>query len=179
MLAHLERELLNERPDWVLIYGDTNSTIAGALAAAKLHIPVAHVEAGLRSFNRSMPEEVNRIVADHVSTLLLCPTDTAVYNLQNEGITNGVHKVGDVMYDCHLFYTTLAENRSDIMNQLELEPKSFYLATVHRAENTEDLTRLEGIFEAFKRCNTSIVFPIHPRTRNKLEKRLEELPENI
>lgn len=179
MLARLETVLIGAKPDWVIIYGDTNSTLAGALAAAKLHIPIAHVEAGLRSFNRTMPEEINRVVVDHVSTLLFCPTDTAVSNLAREGITKGVYNVGDVMYDSLLFYTSLAENRSNILNHLGLKPKSFYLVTVHRPENTDNLSRLEGIFETFKHYKASIVFPIHPRTRNRLEKRIEELADNL
>jgi UDP-GlcNAc3NAcA epimerase len=120
MLEAVENVLLQERPDWVLIYGDTNSTLAGALAAAKLHIPVAHVEAGLRSFNMRMPEEINRILADRVSSMLFCPTETAVANLQAEGITNGVHNIGDVMYDIALFYRDQARRQSNCLEKLEL-----------------------------------------------------------
>lgn len=168
MLERLEKVLLDERPDWVLIYGDTNSTLAAALAAAKLHIPVAHVEAGLRSYNRRMPEEINRVVADCLSTLLFCPTETAVANLEKEGVIKGVCNVGDVMYDSVLFNAALAEQSSDIMSRLRLEPKSFYLATVHRAENTDDPERLAGILAAFERIDKPIVLPLHPRTRKTL-----------
>lgn len=168
MLERIEKILLDERPDWVLIYGDTNSTLAGALAASKLHIPVAHVEAGLRSFNRRMPEEINRIVADCLSKLLFCPTMTAVQNLQNEGITDGVHQVGDVMYDSVLYNTRLAQSSSRIVAKLGLEPRSFYLATIHRAENTDDPARLGGIVEAFSKLRYPIVLPLHPRTRKTL-----------
>lgn len=175
MLERLEPVLLEEQPDWVLIYGDTNSTLAGALAAVKLHIPVAHVEAGLRSFNRRMPEEINRIVADRVSTLLFCPTATAVRNLDREGISDGVHQVGDVMYDSVLFNAGLAEQSGDIMKRLGLKPRAFYLATVHRAENTDDPARLAGILEAFRRIETPIVLPLHPRTRKTLGAGLEEV----
>lgn len=175
MLERLEPVLLEEQPDWVLIYGDTNSTLAGALAAVKLHIPVAHVEAGLRSFNRRMPEEINRIVADRVSTLLFCPTATAVRNLDREGISDGVHQVGDVMYDSVLFNAGLAEQSGDIMKRLGLKPRAFYLATVHRAENTDDPACLAGILEAFRRIETPIVLPLHPRTRKTLGAGLEEV----
>src|SRR5690606_8806785 len=142
MLEGIEKILLNERPDWVLIYGDTNSTLAGALAAAKLHIPVAHVEAGLRSFNMRMPEEINRILSDRVSTLLLCPTELAVENLAREGVTQGFHNVGDVMYDVALYYRERARATSRILDRLGLQEKGFALATCHRAENTDDPVRL-------------------------------------
>lgn len=168
MMGRLERVLLEDKPDWVLIYGDTNSTMAGALVAVKLHIPVAHVEAGLRSYNRRMPEEINRVVVDCLSTLLFCPTETAVRNLAKEGITKGVHRVGDVMYDSLLFNVRLAEESSDVFRRLGLEPKSFYLATVHRAENTDDPERLAGILAAFQRIDRPIVLPLHPRTRKTL-----------
>ena len=164
MLERLERVMLDEKPDWVLIYGDTNSTLAAALAAVKIHIPVAHVEAGLRSFNRRMPEEINRIVADSLSTLLLCPTQTAVGHLADEGIAKGVHLVGDVMYDSVLFNAALAAKAGDVMAKLSLEPKGFYLATVHRAENTDDPRRLREIIGAFSGLKKTIVLPLHPRT---------------
>ncbi|MBN1837569.1 MAG: UDP-N-acetylglucosamine 2-epimerase (non-hydrolyzing) [Spirochaetales bacterium] len=169
MLAGIEDVLLRERPDWVLVYGDTNTTLAGALAAAKLNIPVAHVEAGLRSFERSMPEEKNRVVADHLSSLLFCPTPVAAANLRNEGITNGVRIVGDVMYDASLFYRGLLES-GEARAELGFEPPAdFYLLTLHRAENTDDPRRLRGIVEALSGLNTLPgVFPIHPRTRKAL-----------
>ncbi len=167
MLEGVEKILSSERPDWVLIYGDTNSTLAGALAAAKLHIPVAHVEAGLRSFNMRMPEEVNRILSDRVSTKLFCPTETAVENLKAEGITQGVHNVGDVMYDVALFYKDIASERSKIKQELGLEEKSFALATCHRAENTDDLSRLAEILKGLSAISKhmQVVLPLHPRTR--------------
>lgn len=165
MLGHIGEVLEQEKPDWVLIYGDTNSTLAGALAAVKLHIPVAHVEAGLRSFNRRMPEEINRLVADCVSTALLCPTTKAVENLAREGVTRGVANIGDVMFDSVLFNTVLAEEREDVLQRLQLSPKSYCLATVHRAENTDDPERLKGIFAAFAEARTALVVPLHPRTQ--------------
>ncbi len=167
MLESIEHVLVSERPDWVLIYGDTNSTLAGALAAVKLHIPVAHVEAGLRSFNMRMPEEVNRILADRVSTLLLCPTKQAVENLAREGIAKGVHNVGDVMYDVALHYRARARTHSRVLHTLGLTEKGFALATCHRAENTDDPHRLSEILEALA-CiakNIPVVLPLHPRTR--------------
>ena len=167
--------MLAERPDCVLIYGDTNSTLAGALAAVKLHIPVAHVEAGLRSFNRRMPEEINRVVADCVSTLLLCPTEAAVRNLAQEGVTEGVHNIGDVMYDSVLFNARLAEQSSNIVARMGLEDGGFYLATVHRAENTDDPARLAGILSAFERMERPVVLPLHPRTRATLGAGLAEI----
>jgi UDP-GlcNAc3NAcA epimerase len=170
MLEAVEAVLLQEKPDWLLIYGDTNSTLAGALAAAKLHIPVAHVEAGLRSFNMRMPEEVNRILADRVSTLLFCPTSTAVRNLQAEGVRDGVHDVGDVMYDVSLFYRDLAAARSTVLADLELDEGNYVLATCHRAENTDDPLRLRGIVEALAVIarRVPVVLPLHPRTRKLL-----------
>lgn len=172
MLKRIEEVLLAEKPDLVMVYGDTNSTLAGALAAAKLHIPVAHVEAGLRSFNKRIPEEINRVLTDHVSDLLFCPTETAVKNLEREGITKGVYLVGDVMYDAALQYLALAERKSCILERLGLEPKSYALATVHRAENTDDPERLRAIFaglEGVARAGLPVVLPLHPRTRKAAE----------
>ncbi|MGF6555127.1 UDP-GlcNAc3NAcA epimerase [Pseudomonas sp. S30_BP2TU TE3576] len=171
MLESIEQVLLEEKPDWVLIYGDTNSTLAGALAAAKLHIPVAHVEAGLRSFNMHMPEEINRILSDRVSTLLLCPTQVAVDNLAHEGLVKGVHNVGDVMYDVALFYGERARNQSRIMAQLGLTQKAFALATCHRAENTDDPKRLGEIMSGLAEISKQmpVVLPLHPRTRKLLQ----------
>lgn len=171
MLERIEAVLLAEKPELVLVYGDTNSTLAGALAAAKLHIAVAHVEAGLRSFNRQMPEEINRVLADHVSDLLFCPTETAMRNLTAEGITKGVHNVGDVMYDSVLHNAQLAGKRSQILDELKLKPKGYALATVHRAENTDDEERLRSIFGALDeiaRDGLPVVVPLHPRTRKQL-----------
>ncbi|MBN1874330.1 MAG: UDP-N-acetylglucosamine 2-epimerase (non-hydrolyzing), partial [Anaerolineae bacterium] len=169
MLAGIEAVLLAENPDWVLVYGDTNSTLAGALAAAKLHIPVAHVEAGLRSFNRAMPEEINRVLTDHIADLLFCPSQTAVDNLVAEGITRGVHLVGDVMADALLWAAERAQTHSDVLQRLGLAEKGFLLATVHRAENTDDPTRLRAILDAFAALDEPIVFPVHPRTRARIE----------
>ncbi len=170
MLTAIEEVLLAENPDRLLVYGDTNSTIAGALAAAKLHIPVAHVEAGLRSFNRRMPEEINRVLTDHISDLLLCPSQTAVDNLAAEGITAGVHLVGDVMFDALMYAVKRAETESHILETLNLQPKHYLLATVHRAENTDDPAKLRSIFGAFEAVNETIVLPLHPRTAKMLKK---------
>jgi UDP-GlcNAc3NAcA epimerase len=168
MLARIEEVLLTEKPDWVLIYGDTNSTLAGALAAAKLHIKVAHVEAGLRSFNRAMPEEINRVLADHISNRLFCPSQTAVNNLAVEGITRGVHLVGDVMADALAFAAERARNRSDVLARLCLTERGYLLATVHRAENTDDAARLRNILSAFAEIREPIIFPVHPRTGHRI-----------
>ena len=171
MLESIEQVLMEERPDRVLVYGDTNSTLAGALAAAKLHIPVAHVEAGLRSFNRHMPEEINRVVTDHVSDLLFCPTKTAVENLRQEGIVRGIHQVGDVMYDCVLTFAPIAEQNSKILRELNLKPQGYFLATIHRAENTDDPARLKSLLDALFEINrhfAPVVWPVHPRTRKAM-----------
>ena len=168
MLMGIEKVLLAERPDWVLVYGDTNSTLAGALAAAKLHIPVAHVEAGLRSFNSRMPEEVNRVLTDHLSTLLFCPTPTALRNLKADGITRGVYWVGDVMVDALQEGLRIAEKQSDVLQRLRLQPKSYLLATLHRPSNTENSCNLASILTAFNSLEESVVFPVHPRTRKAI-----------
>lgn len=169
MLARVEEVLIQEDPDWVLVYGDTNSTLAGALAAVKLHIPVAHVEAGLRSFNRRMPEEINRVLTDHISTLLFCPTETAVRNLAQEGLTEGVHDVGDVMYDAALYNSQLAEKKSRILGAFGLEPKGYLLATVHRPGNTDQPQNLRSIGAALSSLEATVLLPLHPRTRKALE----------
>jgi len=170
MLEKIEHVLMVERPDWVLVYGDTNSTLAGAIAASKIHIPVAHVEAGLRSFNMRMPEEINRILSDRVSKLLFCPTDTAVLNLKNEGIVKGVHNVGDVMLDASLFYRDLARQKSTILDKLNLIAKEYVLVTCHRAENTDDHERLSQIVQGIAKIaeQSRIIFPLHPRTRKMI-----------
>jgi len=169
MLQGIEGVLLRQMPDWVLVYGDTNSTLAGALAAVKLHIKVAHVEAGLRSYNRSMPEEINRVLTDHCSDVLFCPTQTAVENLKREGIQRGVYLVGDVMYDAALEFGKLAEKKSPILERLNLKKRDYLLATVHRPRNTDNYSNLKAIVEIFAECNQKIVFPVHPRTRGYLE----------
>lgn len=161
----------NEKFDCVLLYGDTYSTLAGALAAENLQIPIAHVEAGLRSFNNAMPEEHNRIETDHRAKWLFCPTTTAVENLTNEGITRNVHLVGDVMYDAALIFAGIATKKSDILTRLNLRHKDFYLATIHRAENTntENLTRIFSALSSIATDGTPIVLPLHPRTRNVID----------
>jgi UDP-GlcNAc3NAcA epimerase len=169
MLTAIEEVILAERPDVVLVPGDTNSTLAGALAAAKLDVPVAHLEAGLRSFNRRMPEEINRVLTDHVSTLLFCPTETAVGNLRREGITDGVHDIGDVMYDATLFAAAQARC-SDVLERLELIGRPYAVATVHRAENTGDretLSEVIGYLQERAR-EYALVMPLHPRTRQRI-----------
>ncbi len=173
MLEKIEKVLMDEKPDFVLVYGDTNSTLAGALAAVKLHIPVGHVEAGLRSFNRRMPEEINRVVADHVSDLLFAPTGTAVNNLKREGISEKkIFRSGDVMYDAALFYGAICERESDILAKLSITPKNYALVTWHRAENTDDSERLKALFDGLKNAAEQIpvVLPLHPRTKLALER---------
>lgn len=180
MLEMLEGVILSEKPDRVLVYGDTNSTLAGAVAAAKLNIPVAHVEAGLRSFNRRMPEEINRVVADHVADMLFAPTETAVANLVHEGIPSRmIHLVGDVMYDATLYYGAEAERESRILARLGLTPRQYILATIHRAENTDDGVRLGTIISALGRASREIpiVLPLHPRTRAAIVR--EALPQDL
>ena len=160
----IEKYLQQEKPHVVLVYGDTNSTMAGALAASKLHIRIAHVEAGLRSFNRAMPEEINRIVADKVADILFCPTKTAVENLTSEGITSSVFNIGDVMYDAALKFAPIAKQNSRIFERLSILPKNYYLFTLHRAENTDCFENLSNIVTAIIQSENSIVFPVHPRT---------------
>jgi len=169
MLPAVERVILAERPDLVVVPGDTTSTLAGALAAAKLHVPLAHLEAGLRSFNRRMPEEINRVLTDHMSSLLLCPTETAVANLRREGIEVGVHAIGDVMYDATL-YAAAASRASDILDRLGIAGRSYAVATVHRAENTETPAALSSIldFLAARSEEHKVVLPMHPRTRQRI-----------
>jgi UDP-GlcNAc3NAcA epimerase len=169
MLERIEAVLLNEKPGRVVVYGDTNSTLAGALAAAKLRIPVAHVEAGLRSFNRFMPEEINRIVADRCSDLLFCPTPAALANLEKEGMGREAVMTGDVMYDAALLFGREAENKSSILPALGLRPGRYLLCTVHRAENTDDPSRLDSIIRALIETGEAVVFPVHPRTKAKLD----------
>lgn len=177
MLMAIENVLLKEKPDWVLIYGDTNSTLAGALAAAKLHIPIAHVEAGLRSFNRLMPEEINRIVADHLSELLFCPSQVAVNNLAAEGIVKGVTIVGDVMSDALKFAVRKSKTHNKIIKKLNLRHKAYLLATIHRAENTDHIKRLENIIGALSELarKETVILPLHPRTKKILDNNFPSL----
>jgi len=183
MLARIEEVLLNEKPDLVLVYGDTNSTLAGVLAAAKLCIPIAHVEAGPRSFDLRIAEEVNRVLTDRVSSLLFCPTPTTVRNLAAEGITEGVHEVGDVMYDCALFYREKSRAiESDLLSGLGIGHKSYYLATIHRAENTNDIQRLSGILKGLDEISSGehpTVLPLHPRTKKTIAELGLTVSENI
>ncbi len=183
MIEGLEEILLQEEPNFLLVYGDTNSTLAAAVTASKLHIPIAHVEAGLRSFNKAMPEEINRILCDHTSTLLFSPTQTGVDNLINEGFSTGnegpydadnpgVFNVGDVMYDNSLFFSHLAENQSSILDRIALENTDFVLCTVHRPQNVDNTSNLKSIMEALISIADSsmpVVLPLHPRTRKQLE----------
>lgn len=170
MLKKIEEVLIKEQPDLVLTYGDTNSTLAGALAASKLHIMTAHIESGLRSFDRTMPEEINRIVTDHCSDILFCPTENAVNNLKNEGIVDNVFLTGDVMADSVIYNKDIAEKQSTILNDLYLESKNYLLATVHRASNTDNPSNLKNIVDAFSELDDLVVFPVHPRTKKLLKK---------
>jgi len=174
MIEKIEAVLLDERPDWVMVYGDTNSTLAGALAAKKLNIKVAHVEAGLRSFNMKMPEEINRILTDRISDILFCPTDNAVQNLQKEGFDHfgcTIRQVGDVMYDAARYYGNMSSERSDIISRLGLHTGEFVLCTVHRQENTDNPDHLRAIFDAINKINREkrVVLPLHPRTRKIID----------
>jgi UDP-GlcNAc3NAcA epimerase len=201
MLERLEKVLLAEMPNIVIVFGDTNSTLAGALAAAKLQIPVAHIEAGLRSHNRAMPEEINRLVSDHISTLLFCPTERAVSNLEREGFVNILRenaptekrerlirgtspnnplviKTGDLMYDAFLFNIQRAEKSSTILNDLSLAPRTYGLLTLHRAENTDNRGKLNRILSFLESdgIDTPLIFPAHPRTQRSLREYGVELP---
>nr|QNO41437.1 UDP-N-acetylglucosamine 2-epimerase [Methanosarcinales archaeon ANME-2c ERB4]QNO41961.1 UDP-N-acetylglucosamine 2-epimerase [Methanosarcinales archaeon ANME-2c ERB4]QNO42638.1 UDP-N-acetylglucosamine 2-epimerase [Methanosarcinales archaeon ANME-2c ERB4]QNO42859.1 UDP-N-acetylglucosamine 2-epimerase [Methanosarcinales archaeon ANME-2c ERB4]QNO43464.1 UDP-N-acetylglucosamine 2-epimerase [Methanosarcinales archaeon ANME-2c ERB4] len=169
MLIEIEKILIKEQPDLVLTYGDTNSTLAGALTASKLHIKTAHVEAGLRSFDRTMPEEINRILTDNISDLLFCPTETALKNLISEGITKGVYLVGDVMKDALEYNITIAEEQSEILSDLDLISGEFIVATLHRPANTDSKEKLLSVLKAFYNVDETIVFPVHPRTEKYLQ----------
>ena len=189
MLEGLENIYVQEKPDAVIVYGDTNSTIAGALAASKIHIPVIHIEAGLRSFNKAMPEEINRIACDHMSTLLFTPSETGQRNLLNEGIKNDqkeaasidnpkIYLCGDIMYDNSLYFSAMSEQKSEILKELEITTDGFILCTIHRDTNTDDTSNLNAIFRALlriqKTSNLKIVLPLHPRTKEKLNSHLDE-----
>jgi UDP-GlcNAc3NAcA epimerase len=184
MMDGIEKVLINHKPDALVIYGDTNSTLAGAVAASKLHIPVFHIEAGLRSFNKKMPEEINRIIADHCSTLMFCPTKTAIKNLENEGFSSGllgpfsidkpgIFHSGDIMFDNSVFFAEIAEKQSKIIEDLNLKDTPFILATVHRNDNTDNENRLRMIFDALclSSVNTKlpVIFPVHPRTKKMMD----------
>lgn len=189
MLEGLENIYMQEKPDAVIVYGDTNSTIAGALAASKIHIPVIHIEAGLRSFNKAMPEEINRIACDHMSTLLFTPSETGQRNLLNEGIKNDqkeaasidnpkIYLCGDIMYDNSLYFSEMSEQKSEILKELEITTDEFILCTIHRDTNTDNTTNLNAIFSAIltiqKTSKLKIVLPLHPRTKEKLNSHLDE-----
>jgi UDP-GlcNAc3NAcA epimerase len=179
MIEKLEELMVQEKPDWVLVFGDTDSTLAGALAASKLHIPVCHVEAGLRSFNRKMPEEINRILTDHIADLLFAPTETGRQNLINEGIPEDKIKlVGDVMYDAALFYKNKAR-KPIFLDELAILDGEFVLCTIHRAENTDDPERLKRIFKGLDASRETIVLPLHPRTRAKMDISGIAVPRNV
>jgi len=179
MMSGIEDILLGERPDWVTVYGDTNSTLAGALSAAKLHIPVAHIEAGLRSYRKNMPEEINRVLVDHMSSALFCPAQQAVNNLAKEGITEGVYLVGDVMADALQYFIQFATTRSTILTDLDLVPGNYALATIHRAANTDDPKRLASILDALGDIDFPVVFPAHPRTQQVIESQRIPLNHNL
>lgn len=181
MLVGIEEILMKEKPDYLLVYGDTNSTLAGALAASKIHVPVVHVEAGLRSFNMRMPEEQNRILTDRISKLLFCPTDVAAENLKKEGITEGVYNVGDVMCDAVLYYSKLLEEkpREYFFSHLQGLFKgieavdAWYLSTIHRAENTDNIGKVKEVLDAFERLDAPVIFPVHPRTKGLVRQLME------
>ena len=177
MMTGIEAVLIGEKPDWTLVYGDTNSTLAGALAAAKLNIPLAHVEAGLRSFNRQMPEEINRIVTDHVAGLLFAPTPTAMHNLEKEGLLGSSFLSGDVMYDSILYYKAMILKNPDPYKPGDL-PDEYFLATIHRAENTDNPNNLKNILDAFSKSGKTIILPIHPRTKKTIA-RIGKVPGNV
>lgn len=179
MMTKLEEIYEKEKPDMILVYGDTNSTLAGALVASKMLIPVVHVEAGLRSFNKAMPEEQNRILTDHLSSKLFAPTETAIRNLKNEGIVENVYNVGDVMFDAVLHFGEIAKKNSTIIERLNLENKEFILTTIHRAENTNDISRLKNIIEALNASDKTIVLPLHPRTKKYMSDYNLEFGDNI
>lgn len=187
MIDGIEEVLLKEKPDYLIVYGDTNSTLAGAIAASKIHIPIAHIEAGLRSFNKSMPEEINRIMCDHASTLLFTPTFTGIRNLEREGFnlanpkpytndTPGIFHCGDVMYDNSLHFASLADEQSNLIEEQKLNGEPFILATIHRDNNTDQPERLSAIFEAIcavvAQHNINVVLPLHPRTAKLMQKNL-------
>jgi len=180
MIEGIEQVIFEERPDWLLVYGDTDSTLAGAIAACKLDIPIAHVEAGLRSFNRKMPEEMNRILTDHASTHLFAPTQAAIDQLVKEGISGEkVSFSGDVMFDTALHFGGLAKEKSPILSVLGMNGKDYVLATIHRKENTDDVDRLSAIMDGLSRLSCPVILPVHPRTKKKLDDFQIRVPSNV
>lgn len=180
MIEAIEKVLLDQKADCVLVYGDTDSTLAGSLAASKLHIPVAHVESGLRSFNRKMPEEINRVLTDHISNILFIPTKNAELNLKSEGIKEeSIYFVGDVMYDAALYFGEVAKKKSSILDRLNVNANEYSLVSIHRAENTDDFKRLHSIISGLKHYNKTIIFPMHPRTKKYLKKFELKIPKNV
>ncbi|MEK9138663.1 MAG: UDP-N-acetylglucosamine 2-epimerase (non-hydrolyzing) [Bacteroidota bacterium] len=178
MMTALEEVMEKENPDLTVVYGDTNSTLAGALVAAKLNVPVAHIEAGLRSFNAGMPEEINRIITDRVSRFLFCPTEAAMANLAREGLRSVAHLVGDVMLDALISNQSRIEKHSVILERLRIQNRRYYLATIHRASNTDDVTTLAGILKAFGELDAPVILPLHPRTRDFMQQHSLQ-PENL
>ncbi|RLG14622.1 MAG: UDP-N-acetylglucosamine 2-epimerase (non-hydrolyzing), partial [Candidatus Nanohalarchaeota archaeon] len=168
MMTEIEKILIKENPEFVIVYGDTNSTLAGALVASKLHVKIVHIEAGLRSFDKRMPEEINRVCTDHISDVLFCPTGISVVNLKNEGITQQVYKVGDVMYDAAILNSKIAEKKSNILENLEIKPRDYLLATIHRPSNTDSYRNMLSIIDAFIKSGEKIIFSLHPRTKKYL-----------
>jgi len=179
MVIEFERVCIKEKPDIILVFGDTNSTLAGALTGAKLNILVAHVEAGLRSYDKTMPEEINRVLCDHCSDILFCPTETAVENLRKEGITKNVYNVGDIMYDACLHFLKIAEKKSKIIEELNLKANNYFLVTLHRPVNVDDENNLKIILDSFDKLDKKVVFPLHPRTRKMINEFKIDIGENI
>ncbi len=169
IMIRAEKIIIKEKPNWVIVYGDINSTLAGALEAAKLSVRIPHVEAGMRNYNNKTPEEINRMLVDHLSSLLFAPTQSAVENLKKENLTRGTYKTGDVMYDAVLTYKSSAEKKSKILTKLNLKPQGFLVATIHRAETTNNTAKLSSVMKAFSKINESIIFPVHPRTQRAIE----------
>ncbi|MBC8376171.1 MAG: UDP-N-acetylglucosamine 2-epimerase (non-hydrolyzing) [FCB group bacterium] len=178
-LVGIEKILFIEKPDFIIVFGDTNATVAGALAAAKCHIKIVHIEAGLRSYNRKMPEEINRVVTDVLSDLLFVPTQVAVDNLNREGITSGIYIVGDVMVDALITYTKIAEKKSHVLKELSLEKEKFLLMTIHRPSNADSDERLLSILKEVSRIDLPVIFPVHPRSRTRVEKLISQTDGNI
>lgn len=178
MLIEIEKVFEKESPEFVIVIGDTNSTLAGALVASKLHLPVAHVEAGLRSFNRRMPEEINRVLTDHISKWLFTPSQVAIENLKKEGITEGVYDVGDIMYDAILSAQKRKSDVDDLLGRYELQQKKYFFTTIHRAENTDDRRVLHTLFEGLQSLKDQILLPLHPRTKKRLEEFHILIPKN-